>query len=1224
MSAIEEKFKTLNHNRITVNRHNTIKNSKPKENETDLKIKKIITFLYSDIFQQILLIPKNQFLENIQKKLDKIICDNYPEYLTIKKPYIDNIKKDLNAKYIKEYSLLKQTLNDYIKRPSIFQLVANFLPHCHKCESIAYHNCQNSLIYGKFIKVKYNNDYVICTECKLCYKKDLIEMYCKHCKKNYYSALINLDNKNISNHNNNQKKLPFATWEKYHCGFIINEIMKCIKCKSNFYYDNINNKLICLNKKCKFESKPKSIIWKCRICSLEFISSAKAYNSLEMKIYKNSINYALLIREKARPYKVNFCNFCGGDISKATFYHKRDCGGELLMSKINNKEVVVCSKCHGMNFYSQYSWICPLCDRKIKNKHFFKEIKYIENYKYNSHLENEKKILSLDKGKKNKIDKLKNYNNLKLCIKRNSLRNTINTPNDIKSYNSKQNIEEENKKHKIQKDTAFSPETVNRNLSNNSKRKSLFTIQNLFMRNYSEERNKKTFSNYNSKTSKEKSKQTKSLEKTIKKKSTLFDILTKRSIEKTLSSARDIKSILINKKLSHLNINISNSNKKAMFSLKEKLLRNKTEKNLIKNDYQKKIPHNFNNENTKKIKKVIYNLNKEAKINELKKINEEIKNRSFNHIYKSIKYVNNIKEYSLFNRKILNLKENNIIKINKEKYETQNKLINERSLIMNKVKKKKPEITKLLKKPYNILSSISINKTSSQRVKFENTDIIYKKKRQIDGYYIHKDKINKLLNNKSQKLPENEKNNEQFKFNTKLLKHKLHLKKDYLLSYSETIDNSERFKNLEYCKSLDTLKGEKIKPMSKRRYYQSLTKISKKIINNKIEISNFINNSNKENNVKFAKEANMIHTNTNKTNYNTNNDKTNTNNIKDNNENDSQENDSHSNIDIVDFEHDNNINFVSDSKINSIINNNDKNNILYSEKTINELIDECNVPKFETNDYIYKNIIGEGAYGSVFEVEEVKTGKKYAIKKIICKDFQELIKQKAQLELVYPFEHENILKIYKTEIKCLDFSTYSLNILMELAISDWNHEISKRAKNEDYYEEKELLNIAKDIIKGLLFFKNKNIAHRDIKPQNILIFPNNVFKIADFGEAKNIEKLKSQRTLKGCELYMSPALYWGFIHGKKNLVHNLYKSDIFSLGFCLLYAMTLKLSILQKIRVLDDNDEIRNIVLNSVNKNIYSRVFLDLIFKMINIKEEERSDFEEIYNDIVNVFNKYK
>ena len=219
----------------------------------------------------------------------------------------------------------------------------------------------------------------------------------------------------------------------------------------------------------------------------------------------------------------------------------------------------------------------------------------------------------------------------------------------------------------------------------------------------------------------------------------------------------------------------------------------------------------------------------------------------------------------------------------------------------------------------------------------------------------------------------------------------------------------------------------------------------------------------------------------------------------------------------------------------------------------------------------------------------------------------------------YSIDHENIMKIYKAQIKCLDFSTYSISILMELAISDWNQEILKRSENNNYYEEIELLSILKQLINGLLFLKNKNIAHRDIKPQNILIFPNNIFKLADLGEAKTIKDLASLRTLKGCELYMSPALYWGLLHGKKNLVHNIFKSDVFSLGYCILYAITLNIKVLEKIRKLDDNTKIRNIILQFINKNIYSDEFLNIICKMVNINEEERWDFENIYKEIENL-----
>ena len=74
------------------------------------------------------------------------------------------------------------------------------------------------------------------------------------------------------------------------------------------------------------------------------------------------------MKEKAKPNHIKICKFCGGNISKSTFYHKKDYGEELLMSKLDKEEIVLCNKCHGMNFYSQYFWRCPLYNKKLKKR----------------------------------------------------------------------------------------------------------------------------------------------------------------------------------------------------------------------------------------------------------------------------------------------------------------------------------------------------------------------------------------------------------------------------------------------------------------------------------------------------------------------------------------------------------------------------------------------------------------------------------------------------------------------------------------------------------------------------------------------------------------------------------------------------------------------------------------------------------------------------------------
>jgi len=182
---------------------------------------------------------------------------------------------------------------------------------------------------------------------------------------------------------------------------------------------------------------------------------------------------------------------------------------------------------------------------------------------------------------------------------------------------------------------------------------------------------------------------------------------------------------------------------------------------------------------------------------------------------------------------------------------------------------------------------------------------------------------------------------------------------------------------------------------------------------------------------------------------------------------------------------------------------------------------------------------------------------------------------------------------------------------MELANSDWNNEIRKRKKKKLIYTEKEIINIIRQITNACLYLENEGIAHRDIKPQNILLFENNIFKIADFGEAKSINDVSQECTLRGSELYMSPILYNGLKFNQKDIVHNAYKSDVFSFGFCILYALTLNLQILNEIRNIINMTIINNIVQRNLKK-YYSKNLINLILNMLELNENDRFSFNDI------------
>ena len=51
---------------------------------------------------------------------------------------------------------------------------------------------------------------------------------------------------------------------------------------------------------------------------------------------------------------------------------------------------------------------------------------------------------------------------------------------------------------------------------------------------------------------------------------------------------------------------------------------------------------------------------------------------------------------------------------------------------------------------------------------------------------------------------------------------------------------------------------------------------------------------------------------------------------------------------------------------------------------------------------------------------------------------------------------------------------------------------------------KQFFPIFRDCILGLTFIHSKSVAHRDIKPQNIMMIHENKYVIADYGEGTNL------------------------------------------------------------------------------------------------------------------------
>ena len=118
---------------------------------------------------------------------------------------------------------------------------------------------------------------------------------------------------------------------------------------------------------------------------------------------------------------------------------------------------------------------------------------------------------------------------------------------------------------------------------------------------------------------------------------------------------------------------------------------------------------------------------------------------------------------------------------------------------------------------------------------------------------------------------------------------------------------------------------------------------------------------------------------------------------------------------------------------------------------------------------------------------------------------------------------------------------YDIFIRMELLtpLSHW-------LKNNTI-DEKTVAKLGIDICTALEACEKHSIVHRDIKPDNILRDSEGVFKLGDFGIARNLERLAGSLTRIGSENYVAPEVVFGRKYDNR--------ADIYSLGIVLFSLM---------------------------------------------------------------------
>jgi serine/threonine protein kinase len=170
-------------------------------------------------------------------------------------------------------------------------------------------------------------------------------------------------------------------------------------------------------------------------------------------------------------------------------------------------------------------------------------------------------------------------------------------------------------------------------------------------------------------------------------------------------------------------------------------------------------------------------------------------------------------------------------------------------------------------------------------------------------------------------------------------------------------------------------------------------------------------------------------------------------------------------------------------------------------------------------DFKYIETIDHGAFGTVIHVIEISTNRDMAIK-VIKKthlSLTQIEKVKEEISILKKLNHENIVKFF-------GFFETNNQLLIKMEYVKYGT-LSKWMKNHKTITENEASIILKQILSAVAYLHGKQICHRDIKPQNIMLSQENDLngiKIIDFGlSAQNFDKLMNNDYC-GTYIYMAP------------------------------------------------------------------------------------------------------
>ena len=269
----------------------------------------------------------------------------------------------------------------------------------------------------------------------------------------------------------------------------------------------------------------------------------------------------------------------------------------------------------------------------------------------------------------------------------------------------------------------------------------------------------------------------------------------------------------------------------------------------------------------------------------------------------------------------------------------------------------------------------------------------------------------------------------------------------------------------------------------------------------------------------------------------------------------------------------------------------------------------------ESDVRIVQNIYSQAGRVEVYKVQQIRTGNFLCMKKIAVKDINEASQMQSEFVSMAELNGDGILKFISASFSGSGNQITHVIIFTEFCEEgDLQFFINNRVNYKQYFTEDELLAYLKQLVGTFSYMQAKGTCHRDIKPQNLFVFNKGKnIKVGDLGNAIKDNDYQG-RSVAGTPLYLSPKLRECYSSGGGmfGVNHNVYKSDVYSLGLVFLYMASLKPP--NDLTNLNGLDQMIKHRLSEIRES-YPQLekYLE---SMLEVHEEDRCDFKELSKEI--------